>query len=134
MLLAEDNPADVVLFNEAVEESQARAEVHVVDNGADALRFVRRQEPYAGAPRPDVMVLDLNLPVKNGRDVLAEMMDEPVLRMIPVAILTTSTSEERVCGTYSEGRCLYFVKTDEFTKLKDIVRRIELYAREKRGQ
>ncbi len=129
MLLAEDNPADVAFFNEAVEDSRTEARVFVVGNGADVLRFVRRQVPFSDAPRPEVIVLDLNLPIMNGQDVLADMMKEPVLRMIPVAILTTSTSERQICDTYSPGRCVYFVKTDEFAKLKDSVREIALYAK-----
>ncbi len=129
MLLAEDNPADVVFFNEAVEDSRTPAKVYVVGNGADVLRFVQREEPFSDAPRPEVIVLDLNLPVRNGNDVLVDLMNEPLLGTIPVAILTTSTSEKHVCRTYSPGRCLYFVKTDEFAKLKDIVREIADYAR-----
>lgn len=128
MLVAEDNPADVVFFNEALEESQTRAEVHVVDNGVDALRYLRRQEPFAEAPRPNVMVLDLNLPLKNGQDVLLEMAADAGLRAIPVAILTTSTSEAHVGRTYTSGRCLYFVKTDQIKRLRDIVREIAAFA------
>ena len=129
MLLAEDNPADVVFFNEAVADSHTPARIYVVGNGADVLRFVQRQEPFTDAPRPEVIVLDLNLPVRNGKDVLVDLMKQPLLRTIPVAILTTSTSEKHVCGAYSPGRCVYFVKTDEFAKLKDIVREIAAYAR-----
>jgi len=129
MLLAEDNPADVVFFNEAIEDSQTAAKVYVVANGADVLRFVQREKPFADAPRPEVIVLDLNLPVRNGKDVLVDLMNEPELRTIPVAILTTSTSERHVCRSYSPGRCVYFVKTDEFARLKEIVREIADYAR-----
>jgi two-component system response regulator len=128
MLVVEDNPADVLFFEEAVEASQTPAKLHVVCDGSDAMRFLRRQSPHAGAPRPDVMVLDLNLPVKSGKEVLAEMAADPDLRTIPVAILTTSTSERWVCGVYPSGRCTYFVKTDEFKKLQEIVKSIAHHA------
>ncbi len=129
ILLAEDNPADVYFFNEAIEDSKICAQVYVVGNGADVLRFVRREAPFSDAPRPEVIVLDLNLPVKNGKDVLADLMTEVLLRTIPVAVLTTSTSERRICSAYSPGRCLYYVKTDEFTRLKEIVKEIADYAK-----
>ena len=124
MLIVEDNPADVVFFREAVKAAETPAALHVVDNGADAIRFLSRQGPFAHVPRPDVVVLDLNLPVKNGKNVLEEMMAEPALRMIPVAILTTSNSESHLCGAYTSGRCLYFVKTDDFQRLQEIVGQI----------
>ncbi len=129
MLLAEDNPADVVFFNEAIEDSRTSASVYVVGNGADVLRFVRNEGPFADAPKPEVIVLDLNLPLKNGKDVLVDLMKEPALQRIPVAVLTTSTSERRICSLYPPGKCLYYVKTDEFAKLKEIVREIADHAR-----
>ncbi len=128
MLVVEDNPADVAFFNEAIEASGAAVAVRVVSNGEDALRFLRRQSPYAEEPRPDLFVLDLNLPLKNGKDVLAGMMEDPTLRKIPVAILTTSSSETHVCDNYTDGRCIYFVKTDDFGVLQDIVKMITEYA------
>lgn len=128
-LVVEDNPADVAFFKEAVEAAQAPMAVHVVGDGHEALRFLRRQGPYADAPRPDVVVLDLNLPVRTGAEVLQEMAAEAGLNTIPVAILTTSTSERYVCDYYPPGRCLYFTKTDEFRLLQDIVRQIASHAR-----
>jgi CheY-like chemotaxis protein len=128
MLVVEDNPADVAFLNEAIEAVQTPLVLHVVTNGEDALRFLRRDKPFADAPRPDVMVMDLNLPIKNGKEVLAEMMSQPALRTMPVAILTTSSSEWRMCSTYTDGRCRYFVKTDEFGQLQNIVREIVSYA------
>lgn len=129
ILVVEDNPADVVFFEEAVEANQMPAKLHVVDDGVDAICFLRRQGSHADAPRPDIVVLDLNVPIKNGQDVLKEMAADPGLRTIPVAILTTSTSETWVCDLYPPGRCAYFVKTDAFKKLQDIVRQIEAHAR-----
>ena len=100
----------------------------MVSNGEDALRFLRRQPPFADAPRPDVVVMDLNVPVKNGKELLADMMVEPPLRTIPVAILTTSSSDGHLCESYTPGRCLYFTKTDEFDQLQDRVRQIVAHA------
>jgi CheY-like chemotaxis protein len=129
ILLVEDNLADVVFFREAVHAARVEATLQVVSNGEDAIRFLRRQGPYAQAPRPDVIVLDLNLPMKNGREVLLEMEADPTLREIPVAVLSTSISETHVVSTYTPGLCTYFVKTDEFNRLQDIVRQIAAHAR-----
>ena len=128
MLVVEDNPADVAFFREAVEAAEAPASIHVVGDGNLALQFLRRQAAYADAPRPDVIVLDLNLPIKGGQEVLAEIAADSGLNTIPVAILTTSTSERHVCDLYSRGRCLYFTKTHEFRQLQDIVRQIVNHA------
>ncbi len=125
--MAEDNPADVFFFQEAVEAIQTNARVFVVEDGSDALKFLRRATPYADAPRPNVLVLDLNLPFKNGHEILQEMAADPGLRSIPVAILTTSTSEHEVCKAYP-GPCLYFEKTDSFLRLQDIIRQILRHA------
>ncbi|MDD4888609.1 MAG: response regulator [Phycisphaerae bacterium] len=129
MLVVEDNPADVAFFKEALDEAGAQAAMHVVDNGADALRFLRREPPYADAVRPDILVLDLNLPVMNGHEVVKAMIADERLRAMPVAILTTSRSEVHVCFGYPENRCLYFVKTADFAELKRIVRQIVGHAR-----
>lgn len=128
-LLVEDNPADVFMFKEAVETVQVPAVVHSVPHGQEALRFLHREAPFADAPRPDLIVLDLNLPVMSGQEMLVKMMSEPELQSIPVAILTTSTSEECVCDLCPPGRCLYFTKTDDFKLLQDIVRQIVRHAR-----
>lgn len=124
ILMAEDNPADVVFFQEAAEAIQAEADLRVVNNGARALQFLRRESPYHDAPRPDVVVLDLNLPLKTGREVIAAMAGDPAINGIPVAVLTTSESESHVCDLYCAGRCLYFTKTDDFSRLQEIVKSI----------
>ena len=129
VLLVEDNPADVVFFEEAIQAAQVPAKLHIVGDGADAMRFLRRQGSHGDAPRPDVIVLDLNLPIKNGQAVLKEMAADPELRTIPVAVLTTSTSERWVCNVYPPGRCEYFVKTEDFKKLQTIVGQIAAHAR-----
>jgi DNA-binding response OmpR family regulator len=134
MLLVEDNPADVLFLREAVEAAGITATLEVVSNGEDALRFLLRQPPFADAPRPDVLVMDLNVPMKNGKELLADMMVEPALRTIPVAILTTSGSEAHLCESYTPGRCLYFTKTAEFQQLQDRVRQIAAHARAADGE
>ena len=93
------------------------------------MQFLRRQPPVTDAPRPDVIVLDLNLPVMNGHEVLTAMASDPVLSTIPVAILTTSTSETYVCDVCPRGRCLYFTKTADFKMLQDFVRQIAAHAK-----
>lgn len=128
ILLVEDNLADVVLFREALESAGVPARVEVVDNGRDPMRFLSRQGRFARAPRPDVIVMDLNLPIRNGQEALREIASDPGLNTIPVAVLTTSTFEECVCEMYPAGRCLYFSKTDEFSRLQDIVRQIAAHA------
>jgi CheY-like chemotaxis protein len=129
ILVVEDNPGDVMLFREAIEATQTPAAVHVVGDGGDAMRFLLRQDRHAQAPRPDVIVLDLNLPVKNGQQVLVEMASDPELNTIPVAILTTSTTDHCMCDVYPKGRCLYFTKTDDFKRLQEIVKKIAAHAR-----
>jgi CheY-like chemotaxis protein len=128
MLIVEDNPADVVFFREAVEATGTPVVLHAVTNGEDAMRYLRREAPFADAPRPAVIVLDLNLPIKNGQEALVEMASDTQLNTIPVAVLTTSTSEVCVCDLYPPGRCLYFTKTHDFRQLQDIVRQIAAHA------
>jgi len=129
ILLVEDNPADVVFFREAVESVEISADVHVATDGEDAMQFLRRESGFAQAPRPDVLVLDLNLPIKKGQEVIAEMASDPELNTIPIAVLTTSTAERCVCDLYPPGRCLYFVKTHDFRLLREIVKQIAGHAR-----
>ena len=96
ILLVEDNPGDVRLTREALNEGHVRNNLTVAKDGAEALAMARRQPPYDVAPRPDLVLLDLNLPKLDGRQVLAEMKADPELRRIPVVVLTTSKAEEDV--------------------------------------
>jgi len=129
VLIVEDNQADVVFFQEAADASQTAVDVQSVTNGVDALRFLRREPPFERALRPDIVVLDLNLPLKNGQEVMAEMASDPELSAIPVAILTTSPFDTGLSGLWPAGGCLYFTKTDDFSRLQDIVRKIAAHAR-----
>jgi CheY-like chemotaxis protein len=129
MLVVEDNTADVAFLKEAITASQTATTMWVVGDGRDAMQFLRREAAFSDAPRPDVIVLDLNLPVMNGQAVLSEIASDTKLNTIPVAILTTSTFETHLCDMYPPGRCLYFTKTDELERLGDVVREIDAHAR-----
>ena len=125
ILLVEDNPGDVRLTTEALKEAKVVNKLHVVRDGVEALSFLRREGPHAGAPRPDLMLLDLNLPRKNGREVLAEIKNDPALRLIPVVILTTSQAEEDVLKAYNLHANSYIVKPANFEQFLEVVRSIE---------
>jgi CheY-like chemotaxis protein len=117
MLLVEDNPADVVFFTEALANAGVPVCLHAVDNGGDAMAFLRRQGQFVGAPLVDVVVLDLNVPVLSGREVLQSMRADPALHLVPLVILTTSDSEADIVSLYTPGRCRYEVKTSDFGEL-----------------
>jgi CheY-like chemotaxis protein len=127
-LIVEDNPADVVFLKEAIQSCGKPISVQVVNNGEDAMKFLRREGPFVGAPRPNVVMMDLNVPLKSGKEVLQEMAAEPGLRTIPVTVLTTSSSETHVAEFYPPGRCLYLVKTDDFGLLQRMVDQIISHA------
>ena len=120
ILLVEDNQADVVLTREALEHSKLANQLHVVEDGVEALAFLRREGDYGAVPRPDLVLLDLNLPRKDGREVLAEIKADPDLRRIPVVILTTSSAEEDILKTYDLHANCYITKPvdlDQFLKV-----------------
>jgi CheY-like chemotaxis protein len=100
ILLVEDNPGDVLLAQEALKDAKVANELRVVDDGERAMRYLRREDPYTDSPRPDLVLLDLNLPRKDGREVLAEIKGDPALRTIPVVVLTTSASDRDVLHAY----------------------------------
>ena len=127
ILMVEDNPGDVRLTVEALTEAKVFNNLHVVEDGAAALDFLRRKEPYTQAPRPDLILLDLNLPKKNGREVLAEIKTDPALMTIPVVILTTSKAEEDIIRAYTLHANCYITKPVGLAQLTDIVRTIEKF-------
>ncbi len=110
ILLVEDNLTDVLITQDALAEIHMHNTIHVVDDGEKALAFLRNQPPYADAPRPDLILLDWNLPRKNGREVLAEIKADPALQTIPVVVLTTSQAEEDVGKAYNLHANCYVVK------------------------
>lgn len=125
MLLVEDSPADVLITREALSQAKVRNNMHVAEDGVEALAFLRRMGPYARAARPDLIVLDLNLPRKNGREVLAEIKSDPDLARIPVVVLTTSKADEDIIRAYNLHANCYVVKPLDFASFVDVVRSIE---------
>lgn len=123
VLLVEDDPADVLITREAFEDSNSHA-LNVVSDGVEAMAYLRREGPYGEALRPDLMLLDLNLPRKPGREVLADVKTDPWLRMIPVVILTTSQSEEDIVASYQLHANAYVIKPVDFEQFAASVRRI----------
>ena len=124
-LLVEDNPGDVRLTREALKDAKVLNTLHVVEDGVSALDFLYRRPPYADAPRPDLILLDLNLPRKNGREVLAEIKADDRTKMIPVVVLTTSRAEEDVLRAYNLHANCYITKPVDFAQFTHIVRTIE---------
>ena len=125
ILLVEDNPGDIDLTLEALEEARVRNTVDVVEDGLEALRYLKREGEYAEAPRPDLILLDLNLPKLDGREVLEQLKADPDLRRIPVVVLTTSDSEADVLESYERHAAAYIVKPVDFEQFATVVRSIE---------
>lgn len=120
ILLVEDDPADVELTMEALKDSKLWIKLSTVEDGEEAMSFLRKQGRYLDAPEPDLVLLDLNLPKKDGREVLKEIKEDPALKHIPVVILTTSSSETDIVQTYQLGANCYITKPvglDQFTKV-----------------
>ncbi len=125
VLLVEDDPADVVLIREAFEHNEVRSSLHVAEDGVQAMAYLRREGPHADAPRPDLILLDLNLPRKDGREVLSEIKADPALRSIPVVVLTTSSAEEDVLKSYDLHANAYVPKPVDFGSFVEVVRRVD---------
>ncbi|MCL4500683.1 MAG: response regulator [Deltaproteobacteria bacterium] len=125
ILMVEDNPGDVRLTVEALKEGKVRNILHTVEDGEEALKFLRRNESYAKAPRPDLILLDLNLPKMNGREVLAEIKTDPDLRRIPVVILTVSKAEQDILKTYDLHANCYINKPVDLEQFLTVVQSIE---------
>jgi chemotaxis family two-component system response regulator Rcp1 len=125
ILMIEDSPSDALLAREALAQARLRNSLHVVEDGVEALAFLRREGPYANAPRPHLILLDLNLPRKDGREVLAEIKDDADLRLIPVVVLTTSKDEKDVLQAYGLHANCYIVKPVDFDQFIQVVQSIE---------
>lgn len=124
ILLVEDNPADAEMMRETLEESSVPVSLEVVSDGEAAMQFLRAEAPFAAAPRPDLVLLDIGLPRKNGLEVLAEIKGDPALRRIPVIILTTSKAEEDILKSYDLHANSYITKPvhlDGFLKLVEAI-------------
>jgi CheY-like chemotaxis protein len=125
VLLVEDDPGDVLLIREAFEFNKVHNNLNVVSDGEQALAYLRGEGDYAGASRPDLVLLDLNLPRKDGREVLAEAKADPALRAIPIVVLTTSEAEEDVLKSYQLHANAYVTKPVDFERFVSIVRQID---------
>lgn len=125
ILLVEDNPGDVRLTREALKEAKVPNRLHVVGDGMEAIAFLRRRGKYAEAPRPEVVLLDLNLPKMDGRAVLTEVKGDPELKRIPIVVLTTSRAEEDVLTSYDSHANSYVTKPADFDEFLSAVRSIE---------
>lgn len=125
ILLVEDNPGDVRLTIEAFKEGKVRNNLHVAKDGVEAMEFLRKVGENADAPRPDLILLDLNLPKKDGREVLEEIKKDENLKTIPVVILTTSRADEDILKTYSLHANCYITKPVDLTQFFGVVRSIE---------
>ncbi|MGV9303598.1 MULTISPECIES: response regulator [unclassified Nonomuraea] len=125
VLLVEDDPGDVLLTREAFELNRVRNTLYVVSDGEEAMAFLRRQGAYTAAPRPDMMLLDLNLPRKDGREVLSDVKSDPDLRSIPVVVLTTSEAEEDILHSYRLHANAYVTKPVDLHQFVRVVRQID---------
>lgn len=125
ILLVEDNPADVELMLESLEENKVDNVISVVNDGEEAMAFLHREGRFADAPRPDIILLDLNLPVKDGREVLTEIKSDENLKSIPVVILTTSKAEEDILKTYKLHANCYITKPVDLDQFIKVVKMIE---------
>ncbi|MDL2342829.1 response regulator [Deinococcus sp. MIMF12] len=125
ILLVEDSEPDVLLTQEAFEGARVPNRVHVVRDGVEALHFLRRQGDHEGAPRPDVILMDINMPRKNGLEVLGEIKADPDLATIPVVMLTTSQSDDDVRGSYARHASGYVVKPVGFENFLQAIRAFE---------
>jgi CheY-like chemotaxis protein len=125
ILLVEDNAGDVRLTKEVLKDSKVRNNLMVATNGEEALACLRRQGKYKGFVRPDLILLDLNLPIKDGREVLAQIKDDPDLKRIPVVILTTSKAEEDILKTYNLHANCYVTKPVDLEQFVTVVKSLE---------
>jgi CheY-like chemotaxis protein len=125
VLLVDDDPGDTLMIREAFEHNKVRNELAAVADGVQAMQYLRREGEYGDASRPDLILLDLNLPRKDGREVLAEIKGDPDLSTIPVVVLTTSHAEEDVLRSYQLHANAYVTKPVDFERFIEVVRQID---------
>jgi len=125
VLLVEDDPGDVMMTREAFQDYKLHNQLHVVSDGAEAMAFLRQEGEYAGRPRPDLVLLDLNLPRMDGRQVLEAIKSDPELASIPVVVLTTSENEDDVLRSYSLHANAYVTKPVDLDQFMEAVRQID---------
>jgi chemotaxis family two-component system response regulator Rcp1 len=127
VLLVEDSPGDVRLTREAFKDAKVHINLNVATDGAEAMAYLEREGKYANASRPDLILLDLNLPKKDGREVLAELKESPALKSIPVVILTTSASETDIHGSYEHHANCYITKPVDLDGFLKVVKSIDSF-------
>jgi two-component system, chemotaxis family, response regulator Rcp1 len=125
VLLVEDDPGDVLIAEEALKASRLTSKLTVVPDGIEAIKYLRRENEYADAPRPDLILLDLNLPRKSGHEVLAEVKADPALRKIPVVVLTTSGAAEDVVRSYDLHANVFVTKPVDFDHFTGVIKQID---------
>jgi two-component system, chemotaxis family, response regulator Rcp1 len=125
VLLVEDSPGDVRLTREAFKDAKVHINLHVASDGTEAMTFLKREGAHAGVPRPDLILLDLNLPKKDGREVLEEIKQSPTLKSIPVVILTTSASDADILRSYLLHANCYITKPVDLNGFLDVVKSID---------
>jgi CheY-like chemotaxis protein len=125
ILLVEDSPADIRLTQEALRDAKVLNRLHIARDGVEALAFLRREEPFPDAPRPDLVILDLNIPRLNGKEVLAAMRADTAMRSIPVAVLTTSSQEADIVDAYQLGANCYLTKPIDLDQFVRVVQTME---------
>jgi len=127
ILLVEDNPGDARLAREALRDTHFSSHLSVVEDGVEAMDYLKQSAKYAGAPRPDIILLDLNLPRKSGREVLYEIKSDPDLRRIPVIVLTTSTADQDIEASYDLHANCYITKPLDINSFVHALRQIETF-------
>jgi CheY-like chemotaxis protein len=125
ILLVEDDPGDVLMTREAFQDYKLRNQLHVVSDGVDAMAFLRQEGEFTDEPRPDLVLLDLNLPRMDGREVLEAIKSDPELASIPVVVLTTSEAEDDVLRSYSLHANAYVTKPVDFERFIEVIRQID---------
>jgi chemotaxis family two-component system response regulator Rcp1 len=127
ILLVDDDPGDVELIREVLADMPATLTLHAVYDGVEAMAYLRREEPYATAVRPDLILLDLNMPRKDGREVLHDIKTNAALRTIPVVVLTTSDDDTDIATAYELGANCYITKPLGFLQFTEVIQRIEVF-------
>ncbi|HKS99721.1 MAG TPA: response regulator [Rugosimonospora sp.] len=127
VLMVEDDPDDVYLTEDALRTTRLRMNLHVVNDGVEAMQFLRREDGYAGSPRPDLVLLDLNLPRMDGREVLSAIRSDPAFTGLPVVVLTTSKAEQDVMSSYQQHANCYISKPVDIEQFRAVVASIESF-------
>ncbi len=127
ILLVEDNAGDIRLVKEGLKERKLYHNLHVVEDGEKAMEFLRQEDEFSGAPRPDLVLLDLNLPRKDGREVLSEIKNDMKLKNIPIIVLTTSDAEQDIMKTYEHHANCYVTKPVDFEQFNMVIAAIEKF-------